>query len=260
MTTLTQRFITPNRVGQLLPQGTQWPLRRVAFDRQAEVVDWATDILPSGYYGSADAVALIVKCLHSNLGYSTVGAWTLPGSGSASECEIVVEPNDTEELSAQLAKSPTLSPGEVIAAIRAALSLQIKELAEILGIERQTVYSWINEEAQPSPQNREQLQKVYRLSCEWNRRCKLPAENLVRTIGTDGQSLLDLLRSDPLDEHKVVSRLSGLALERMKQQASLDAQRPPIRDVARRHGIDPGKVSDQQHVIDAFTGRRATLD
>lgn len=150
-----------------------------------------------------------------------------------------------------------LSHNETIAGIRSALSLQIKELAEILQVQRPTIYSWIKDEVEPSAVNRERLQQVYRIAAQWARLCKLPAERLVRAAGTDGHSVLDLLKADEIDEGDVVSRFKALMSERMKMKAEADSERPIAAAIARRHGLNPNDISDQQDLIDAETGKRS---
>lgn len=153
-----------------------------------------------------------------------------------------------------------MKTSKLIAAIRSSLSLQIAELAAILGVERTNVYSWISNEAKPTVENQDRLQEVYRFAQHWNQLCKLPAEHFIRVTETDGQSVLGLLKHEKIDADEVILRLARMATERMKLQAEADLHRPPIREVARRHGIDLHKVSDQQHLIDAFTGKRSSPD
>ena len=49
---------------------------------------------------------------------------------------------------------------EAIASIRARLSLQVKELAQIFGVGRPTIYSWINEESSPHGHRLERIESV----------------------------------------------------------------------------------------------------
>ena len=153
-----------------------------------------------------------------------------------------------------------ISHRETIACIRAALSVQIKELAEILHVQRPTIYSWMKGEAEPSATNRVRMQQVYRLATEWNRRCNLPAENLIRASASDGQSVLGLLQADDIDEAGILRRFEALAIERLRIKAEAERSRPEAANIVRRYGHIEAGISDQQHVIDAATGKRATLD
>lgn len=183
----------------------------------------------------------------------------LCGSGSDGVLTKLIDVEDTDADQDDDPVGP-LSYTETIAGIRSAMSLQIKELAEILQVKRPTVYSWIKDEVEPSASNRQRLQQVYRIASQWMRRCRLPADRLVRTAATDGHSVLDLLKADEIDEAKIISRFEGLASERMKMKAKADTKRPTAAAIARRHGLDQHDVSDQQHLIDAETGKRSQPD
>lgn len=189
------------------------------------------------------------------------GGETAPfGSGSDSTGPVVVRLEHFTSPRRAGTLRATLDNSEVIAVIRSSLSLQIKELAAIVGVQRTHVYSWINGESQPAAQHRDRLQQVYRLARRWNQLCQFPADDFIRKPGEDGQSVLDLLKSETLDESAIDRRLERLARNRRKLQDETSARRPTVREVAVEHGIDLSKVRDQQHVIDAFTGKRASLE
>lgn len=181
----------------------------------------------------------------------------LCGSGGDS---VLTKLIDVEETDQEADVGVPLSHNETIAGIRSALSLQIKELAEVLRVQRPTIYSWINNEVEPSAGNRERMQQVYRIAAQWTRRCNLPAERLVRGSGTDGHSVLDLLKADKIDEADIIRRFERLAVERRKMKTEADRKRPTAATVARRHGFKLYEISDQQHLIDAETGKRSNPD
>jgi DNA-binding transcriptional regulator YiaG len=149
------------------------------------------------------------------------------------------------------------SHNEIIAAIRSSLSLQIKELAEILRVQRPTVYSWIKNEVEPSPTNRERLQYLYRIARKWKQLCNLPADSLIRSTGADGHSVLELLKADEVDQTAIIKRLEGLATQRRKMKREADEKRPKADSLAQSLGLGPDDISDQQEFIDALTGRRS---
>ncbi len=182
----------------------------------------------------------------------------LDGSGSDIAFSTVLRVTEPEA-GGHMAMLP-ISHGETIACIRAALSVQVKELAEILHVQRPTIYSWMKGEAEPSAVNRVRMQQVYRLATEWNRRCNLPAENLIRASASDGHSVLGLLQADDIDEAGILRRFEGLAVERLRIKAEVDRSRPEAANIARSNGHIKTQISDQQHVTDAATGKRATLD
>jgi hypothetical protein len=72
--------------------------------------------------------------------------------------------------------------------------------------------------------------------------------------------MLDLLKAEAIDEADIVSRFESLATERMRMKAEADRKRPTAAAIARRHGLTPNEISDQQHLIDAETGKRSHND
>lgn len=152
------------------------------------------------------------------------------------------------------------TPDEMIAAIRSSLSLQVKELAEAMLVQRPTVYSWIKNEVELASVNRVRLQTMYRIAKFWNRLCRLPADGLLRNSFQDGYSVLDLLKRAEVDEDEVKKRLETLAKARIKQQMKVDEERPTSAAILSKYNIVEDDVADQQQIIDAVTGKRAGLE
>ena len=179
------------------------------------------------------------------------------GDGSVAKLIRIIESNVSDRSDSDNA---VLQNCELIATIRSALSLQIKELAEILRVQRPTIYSWIKDEVEPSATNRERLQTLYRVAAIWNQVCNLPAGKLVRGVGTDGRSILDLLKEEDIDEHEVERRFRQLAPQRQRIKSEADTNRPSTRTITQRHELTHAEVADQQHVVDAETGKRSSPD
>lgn len=153
----------------------------------------------------------------------------------------------------------TLSPAEIIAEIRTAFSLQVKELAEIVGVQRPHVYSWINEESKPRGHNSDKLSWLYGLAKQWNAICAIPCGDSIRAVAQDGKSLLSLLKTGPIAEVKISYRLNTLAAECRRFKA-LPASPPNARDIASKRGMTISGTSDQQDILDAMTGKRSHAD
>ncbi|MFO0915163.1 MAG: helix-turn-helix domain-containing protein [Pirellulales bacterium] len=147
----------------------------------------------------------------------------------------------------------TADISEVVAEIRSNLSLQIKELAEILGVERPTVYSWLRGEAKPQRSNRPRLSRVLQVALAWKRESETPIGNAIREALDDaGRSVLDDLRSESFDADLIVAKLRSI-----KQKADADDSHPrSILDLARELGFDKSKVRQQHDVLDIASGRR----
>lgn len=147
----------------------------------------------------------------------------------------------------------TADIAEVVAEIRGTLSLQIKELAEILGVERPTVYSWLRGEAKPQRSNRIRLSRVLQIALAWKRESASPIGNAIREALDDaGCSVLDDLRSESFDTGLIVAKLHSI-----KQKADAESSRSKsILDLARELGFDKSKVRQQHDVLDVASGRR----
>lgn len=112
------------------------------------------------------------------------------------------------------------STSAMLGTIRAAFSLNVTELAEVLRVERPTVYSWLREDVTLRPANRERLVSLWRLAERWTQAAGGSLGELKHSPVTDGYTVLDLLRADPLRRHPLGEHLDRLArLRRGQAQA-----------------------------------------
>jgi len=144
-----------------------------------------------------------------------------------------------------------------IATIRSALSLQMKELAEAVGVERPTVYSWIKDQNTPQPTNRQRLHAIYRLAEQWNKLISTPLGKALHYVDTEGRSLFDLLRDSPIPTSTIHNRLR-LVAQTLKSGPPVNST--SVRELARKHSIDLSRVADSQDDIDLETGKRIDAD
>ena len=144
-----------------------------------------------------------------------------------------------------------LVPADILAAIRANLSLTVVETAQTLGVERPTVYAWLAGRAEPQERNRERLLRVLQVARTWSRLSSRPVGLAVRRPNDSGTSVLDLLREDRCEE---ASRL----LEGIAQNEPV-AVRPPrtpsVRDLLAKHGLS-GRIKPGTEEVDRLTGKR----
>jgi len=162
-----------------------------------------------------------------------------------------------EVASADISKTPqapvSFSAASVVASIRSSLSLQMKELAQVLGVERPTVYAWMRDEAQPQPQNRARLVELLKFASIWNHFSKQPiGPHVRRELGPDGKSLVDLLAEIDIDFRLVQSRMKQLS----KLGVTNGPKKPGIRAVAALHGMDLSGVRKSEAEFDVLTGKR----
>ena len=146
----------------------------------------------------------------------------------------------TDSLSLEATPTPTAqSLTERVSEIKAAFGLTISQLAQVLQVQRQTIYDWMDEESprQLQEQKRDRLAAIQRLAIQWNALCQWPAGKGVATYSVDGDTLLDLLSADVLDEARWQTVMRGLS-----EQVKAEWQRKEERscgEQARRRGFQP---------------------
>lgn len=131
------------------------------------------------------------------------------------------------------------SLAEQVSTIKAAFGLTISQLAKVLGVERQTIYDWMDEDHPRQIQGHKQkrLTAIQRWAIQWNTLCPWPAGKGMTTYAVDGDTLLDVLSADVLDE----ARLSSV-MRRLSEQVNVEWQRKEERSLgeqARRRGFQP---------------------
>lgn len=154
---------------------------------------------------------------------------------------------------------PTVSVSRLIAQVRSSLSLQIKQLAEVLGVERPTVYAWIKEESQPRPQKRARLRELYQLARRWDELSNEPLGKALNEVTPDGYSALDFLLQSEIPHALVVERFKAIARARVHNQAAT-AKGKSLSQIAQEIGIDVTRVNDRDDQIDLVTGKRVALE
>jgi len=147
----------------------------------------------------------------------------------------------TDSRSLEATPTPTAqSLTERVSEIKAAFGMTISQLAQVLQVQRQTIYDWMDEEnpRQLQEQKRERLAAIQRLATQWNQLCQWPAGKGITTYTTvDGDTLLDLLSVDTLDETRLQPVMRGLS-----EQVKAEWQRREERshgEQARRRGLQP---------------------
>jgi DNA-binding transcriptional regulator YiaG len=136
---------------------------------------------------------------------------------AASTARARVEHHDDHELHAA---------SEQVRRVREVLSLTVSELAEVIGVSRQTVHAWQRSTARPTDENLERLQSLAALAEHWEGLGDVPLGRWlkVRDYDTD-QTVLELLLADAEIE-KVLAALERTAA-RMEQRRELVRQAYP---------------------------------
>lgn len=154
----------------------------------------------------------------------------------------------------------TISIPRLIAQIRLSLSLQIKQLAEVLAVERPTVYAWIKEQSEPRPQKRIRLRQLYQLAKRWDELADEPLGKALTDVASDGHSILELLRQSEIPQSLIVDRFKGIVGAKGLGGTAARQRRKTLSQIAEEHGIETARVKQQNDQIDTLTGKRVALD
>lgn len=144
------------------------------------------------------------------------------------------------------------SIAERVTAIKAAFGLTISQLAKVLGVERQTIYDWMDEEHPRQIQGYKQkrLAAMQRLAVQWNQLCPWPTGKGMATYAVDGDTLLELLSADALDETRLQTVMRGLS-----EQVKAEWKRKEERSLAhrlRKQGFQPVRESSVRSALAGF--------
>jgi len=154
----------------------------------------------------------------------------------------------------------TISIPRLIAQIRLSLSLQIKQLAEVLAVERPTVYAWIKEQSEPRPQKRIRLKQLYQLAKRWDELADEPLGKALTDVASDGHSILELLQQSEIPQSLIVDRFRGIVGAKVRGGTAALQRRKTLSQIAEEHGIETARVKQQNDQIDTLTGKRVALD
>lgn len=173
-------------------------------------------------------------------------------SGTGAEHSIVpcwVEPEWEEASFTGRSPEPPLDSSDAVATIRASLSLQIKELAIVLGVERPTIYAWLRGTVRPQPQNLARIAELLDLSKLWNSLTKRPVGSAVRnTLGSESKTLVTLLAERDLDRNAIQLHMRNIAAQQRDRPKG-------IHEIAKERGIDLSTIRESQSEFDVITGK-----
>ena len=138
---------------------------------------------------------------------------------------------------------------EALVSIRAAFGLTTKDLADVLRVERQTIYAWIRGENEPRDENSRRIRLLTMLADEWSTLSGLPAKKLLRIEWENGLTLWGGLCCEPLDLGKIRSMMQrGAELVNARK-------RPAVEQILIDNGLDPARYRVSDAEFDAATGK-----
>ena len=140
---------------------------------------------------------------------------------------------------------------EALTAIKTAFGLTTKDLAEVLRVERQTIYAWVRGENEPRDDNSRRIRSLMMLADEWNALSSLPAKKLLRIEWEGSTTLLGELCREPLDLDKIRSMMRrGAELMNERNQP-----RRSVEQILVDKGLAPAKYRVSDAEFDAATGK-----
>jgi len=130
-------------------------------------------------------------------------------------------------IDASRSENPTVaqapqSPCDQVRFIQASMGLSVSHLADILGVERQTIYNWLQAEDPPALQSRTRtkLADITEIAKQWANRCQFPMGKLSTTLDIGGITFLDLLKQNPRSDQALRNAMDILATRINETQAS----------------------------------------
>ena len=133
-----------------------------------------------------------------------------------------------------------VSLSQKIVAVKERLGLTIKSMATILGVQRPTIYSWLNDGAIRAS-NRERVEQIYALSEAWVARTKLPLAEMLLASEHDEKNLLGLLSDEKLDVPSIIQKFDQLIPGLEANEAEFAAESMSQRLRNRGFGPPPSK-------------------
>jgi DNA-binding transcriptional regulator YiaG len=110
------------------------------------------------------------------------------------------DPGAAQQRAARPSRPAPALPDEMLGIIRAAFSLTVTELAQVLHVRRPAVYSWLAGDAEPREQNLRRLISLTTLAEHWMDVADAPLGAGRRLPGPDGRTPLEILSQEVLDE------------------------------------------------------------
>lgn len=154
-------------------------------------------------------------------------------------------------LPSQQTSEPTLtSPSSMVEELREAFGLNVTQLAQVLNIERITVYAWLKTDRMEklNPANQSRLWRLYQIAKQWKSYASLGGKYLVEPIPGRNTTLLQMLRAPQVDPGDfaqayellacAISPLSRSQLHRTEQSESLKKGIANLRKNAHKFGMD----------------------
>ena len=144
----------------------------------------------------------------------------------------------------------------MLAKVKSVFALNVSDLAKVLGVERPTVYTWMDERATPHRSNYERLEQVFDLAKQSEKwLVNLPRDQVKRFRIRDA-SIAEFLSQEQFSGESLLTSLQSMATSTIGQEVVTQEKRMSLRDLARHHGVQLPSQETTQDNFDLITGKR----
>ena len=148
------------------------------------------------------------------------------------------------------------SAPSMLAKVKSIFALNVSDLAKVLGVERPTVYAWMDEKATPHRSNRERLEQVFDLAQQSEKWLVNLPRDQVKRFRIQNVSIAEFLSQEQLSGELLLAGLEDMATSTTGQEVIAQKKKVSLRDVARQHGIQLPSQEATQDTFDLVTGKR----
>lgn len=146
--------------------------------------------------------------------------------------------------------APAIAAPERITEIRQQLSLNVKQLAEAMLVERPTVYGWMKGTT-PREIQQLRLKELYDIALEWKALSGMPVSKYLIAPLDGGASLMGLLRSPTLDRQRIEAAVNTISSTiRIAEAKKQNSDYKSVASVMAARKIKSATPQTQQQRID----------
>lgn len=144
----------------------------------------------------------------------------------------------------------------MLAKVKSVFALNVSDLAKVLGVERPTVYAWMDERATPHRSNYERLDQAFDLAQQSEKWLVNLPRNQIKRFRIQNVSIAEFLSQEQLSGELLLAGLEDMATSTTGQEVIAQKRRASLRDLARQHEIQLPSQEATQDTFDSVTGKR----
>ncbi|MGL4612164.1 MAG: hypothetical protein ACRCYY_21210 [Trueperaceae bacterium] len=144
----------------------------------------------------------------------------------------------------------------MMAKIQSVFSLNISEVASVVGVQRPTIYAWINSDSIPHDSNYKRLQELFFIAETVQTKFGTKLSKLQKGRNFGGLSVIDLLGREKINQEEVIKHISTLIGASGQQESRVRS----FREMAKAANKSISANQNSQKTIDHLTGKRVVED